>query len=234
VRIRLFVVVLAAVAAAGCGGSGTSYDTAPTTTTPPTTTRPPVSPAPVAITVFHVDKGLLRPAVVRVPGTRAVAGAALAALGVTAPVSVADGTARIDLAKATDAQVAEIVYTLTQFPTVQRVDVAGRTGLTRDDFASYVPPIFVEKPAAGAEVGQTFQVSGTASVFEATLVVQSLRSGKVIGKQTVTASEGAPGRGTFEATVHATPGALTVQVFAPSAVDGSPQHEVDVSVTVTP
>jgi hypothetical protein len=83
-------------------------------------------------------------------------------------------------------------------------------------------------------VPQTFHVSGTASVFEATLVVQLVRDGRVIEKQTVSASEGAPGRGPFDATVHATPGALTVQAFAPSAADGSPQHEVDIDVTVTP
>ncbi|MGZ4334335.1 MAG: Gmad2 immunoglobulin-like domain-containing protein, partial [Gaiellaceae bacterium] len=195
------------------------------------TTRP---PSPMALTVFRVDNGLLRPSVVRVKRTRAVAGAVLAALGVSAAVTVADGTATVDLPKATDARVAEIVYSLTQFSTIARVDVAGRSGLTRDDFASYVPPIFVETPTPGMTVPETFHVSGTASVFEATVVVQTLRDGKVLGKQTVTASEGAPGRGTFDATVHATPGRLTIQAFAPSAVDGSPQHEVDVDVDVTP
>ena len=38
------------------------------------------------------------------------------------------------------------------FPTVQRVNVAGRSGLTRDDFAAYLPPIFVESPVTGAHV----------------------------------------------------------------------------------
>jgi hypothetical protein len=90
----------------------------------------------------------------------------------------------------------------------------------------------VETPAAGTQVPGTFHVSGTASVFEATLVVQLVRDGKVILKQSVTASEGAPGRGTFDTTVHASPGAVTVAAFAPSAADGTPQHEVDVPVTV--
>jgi Immunoglobulin-like domain of bacterial spore germination len=95
-------------------------------------------------------------------------------------------------------------------------------------------PIVVERPAADEHVSPMFHVSGTASVFEATLVVQTVRDGKTIERKTVTASEGAPGRGTFEVTMHATPGRLVVRAFSPSAVDGSPQHEVDVHVVVTP
>jgi hypothetical protein len=188
----------------------------------------------MTVTVFQVDQGLLHPKLARVPSTPAVAGAALGALGVTAPVSIVDGTATVELAKATQDQVAAIVYTLTQFPTVQRVNVAGRSGLTRDDFAAYLPPIFVESPVTGAHVHTTFHVTGTASVFEATLVVQLVRNGKVLSKQTVTASEGAPGRGTFTATFTTSPGPVVVTAFAPSAEDGTPQHMVEVPVTVEP
>jgi hypothetical protein len=188
----------------------------------------------MTITVFTIEQHALRPKLERVPRTEAVAAATLGALGVAAPVTISDGTATVGLAKAPNDQVAEIVYTLTQFASVQRVDVAGRTGLTRDDFAAYVPPILVETPVPGSRVPPTFRVSGTASVFEATLVVQLVREGKVISKQTVTASEGAPGRGTFETTFNASPGALTVVAFSPSAADGTPQHEVDVPITVTP
>jgi hypothetical protein len=187
---------------------------------------------PLALTIYKTSSGTLAPTVVHVPQTRAVAAAALRALGVDAPVTISGGTATVGLDSAPDDQVASIVFTLTQFPTVQRVDVAGRSGLTRDDFAHYVPPILVDSPAPGATVASTFTVSGTASVFEATLVVQLVRDGEVLSKQTVNASQGAPARGTFSATAHASPGALTVQVFAPSAADGSPQHEVDVPVTV--
>ena len=226
---RLALLALAALAAAGCGSK------APTTTTTPTTTRTvPVSPAPMALTVFRVRGGILRPTIVRVPRTRAVAAAALGALGLAASIKIAKGTASVGLAKATEAQEAEIVFTLTQFPTVKRVDVAGRAGLTRQDFQRYLPPILVESPPAGSTVASTFHVSGTASVFEATLVVQLVRNGKIIAKRSVMASEGAPGRGPFDSMFHASPGALTIQAFAPSAVDGSPQHEVAVSVTVMP
>jgi hypothetical protein len=224
---RLLLLAVLASLAVGCGSTSTATESVTTATAPV-----PVSPKSIAVTVFRVDHGLLRPTVEHVPHTNAVASAALGALGLGAAVTISDGTASVALDKATQDQAAEIVYTLTQFATVKRVDVGGRMGLTRDDFASYVPPIFVESPAAGAEVPGTFHVSGTASVFEATLVVQLVRDGKVILKQSVTASEGAPGRGTFDTTVHATPGAVTVAAFSPSAADGTPQHEVDVPVTV--
>jgi hypothetical protein len=229
-RFRLLFLGALATLAAGCGSTPTGTGTVGTTT-PPT----PVSPKPVALTVFRVDNGLLRPRVEHVPHTAAVAEAALGALGLgAAATTISSGTATVALDHPTQDQAAEIVYTLTQFPTVQRVDVGGRKGLTRDDFSSYLPPIFVESPAAGAEVPGTFHVSGTASVFEATLVVQLVRDGKVIERRSVTASEGAPGRGTFDTTFTATPGALTVAAFSPSAADGTPQHQVDVPITILP
>ncbi|HST18832.1 MAG TPA: Gmad2 immunoglobulin-like domain-containing protein [Gaiellaceae bacterium] len=96
-----------------------------------------------------------------------------------------------------------------------------------------ITPIVVESPAEHAVVPHTFVVRGTASVFEATLVVELRRGGAVLERQTVTASEGAPGRGSFKATVHApSSGDATVVAFAPSAADGSPQHEQTVPVVV--
>jgi hypothetical protein len=225
VKAHLALLVLLILAAAACGSK---------TNAPTTTRRVPVSPAPMALTVFRVRGGILRPTIVHVPRTGALAAAALDALGLPASIEVTKGTATVGLAKATEAQQAEIVFTLTQFPTIERVDVAGRTGLGRRDFERYLPPILVETPPAGSTVASTFHVSGTASVFEATLVVQLVRNGRIIAKRSVMASEGAPGRGIFDSTFHATPGALTIQAFAPSAVDGSPQHEVAVSVTVMP
>jgi hypothetical protein len=227
VTIRVLVLAAAGLLAAGCGSGGSSAPPAASTTV---TTAPAEQRMP--LTVFRVRGGILRPAVVQVPRTTAVARAALEALGLPAPVTVSGGTAEVDLPKATDEQVAEIVYSLTQFRSVRRVDVAGRSGLTRDDVARYVPPILVETPAPGARVPPRFEVAGTASVFEATLVVEAVRDGKVLDRQTVTASEGAPGRGTFEGTLRATPGRATVRAYAPSAADGTPQHEVDVEVEV--
>src|SRR5207237_8772507 len=121
------------------------------------------------------------------------------------------------------------------FSSVQRVDVAGRTGLTRADEADYTPIILIDSPAAGATVPADIHVSGSAQVFEATLVVELLRGETVLERKTVTASTGAPERGTFSTVLHApSAGAATVVAFSPSAEDGSEQHRVAVPVTVAP
>lgn len=234
---RLLLLCAVGLIASSCGGTRTAtvtVTTAAAPTTPATTTTSTTPAGPMTVTVYKVVDGSLFPSAVRVPRTRAVAQAALGALGVAGSLTVAAGTATVDLPKATQEQQAEIVYTLTQYPSIRRVDVGGRMGLTRDDFSSYLPPIFVESPRPGADVPATFHVSGTASVFEATLVVRLLRNGAELEKRTVTASEGAPQRGTFDTTLTATPGPLQIQVYSPSAEDGSAQHEVDVVVQVKP
>lgn len=229
---RLLSLLAITLVAASCGTTTTKTVVVTTTAPPSTTTRPPVSPAPMSVVVYRVVDGALQPELAKVPRTSAVATATLGALDVGAPVTIADGTATVDLPKATQEKQAEVVYTLTRFRDVKRVDVAGRTGLTRDDFGVFLPPILVESPVAGATVPRTFHLSGTASVFEATLSVELRRDGKLLEKRTVTASEGAPGRGDFDATFTATPGRLAISVFAPSAANGSPQHQVLVVVTV--
>jgi immunoglobulin-like protein involved in spore germination len=224
----LALVPLLAVLLTACG-AGTAEEAA--STAPPTTTQ---ARTPMTITVYRVENGVPTASTVQVPATRAVAAAALRALGIEAPVTISGGTAHVALDAATDDRVTEIVYTLTAFPTVQRVDVAGRSGPTRADVGPAPAPIVVDEPAAGSSVATGFRVAGSASVYEATVVVEAVRDGKVLEKQTLTASEGAPGRGTYETTMQASPGPLTIRVFSPSAVDGAPQHEVDVEVTVTP
>jgi len=222
---RALLLALVALAS-GCGGSSSpQHET--------TTVHVPVSPSPMALTVFKVENGTLHAETVNVPATRAVAHAALGALGLGgADVTIDAGTASVQLDNPTTEQVAEIVYTLTQYSSVQRVDVGGRMGLTRDDVATFVPPILVEKPANGGTVGTTFTVSGTASVFEATLVLEVSKGTAMLSRQTVTASEGAPGRGTFSTTVHAPAGHITLAAYSRSAEDGSRQHEQDLSLTV--
>ncbi len=223
------------LAATGCSLHRTTRTVSTDGTAPPAATTNPHMPVPqMALTVYRVESGKLAPAIVHVDRTEAVAAAALRALGTGTVSSIAGGTATVDAPGASDAQIAEIVFTLTQFTSVERVDVGGRSGLTRNDFAAYEPPILVDDPAAGATVPAKLTVSGSASVFEATLVVQLVRDGEVLDKQTVTASAGAPARGTFSTTLHGSPGDATIQAFTPSAADGSPQHEVDVPVTIAP
>ncbi len=230
---RALIIIALSGAVAGCGGSNDASTTLPTTTSPPTTTAP--APAPITVTVFRVRDGHLVADAARVRGTRAVAAASLTALGLAAPISISNGTATVERDDATREQVAEMVYTLTQYPTIQRVDVAGKTGLTRADVAEFVPPILVERPAAGTTTGKAIAVSGSASVYEATVVLELRQGGKVVQKKVVTAAEGAPGRGPFSGTLVApASGHYVVAAYSQSAMDGSRQHEQDVPVTVTP
>ena len=212
--VLALLLVAAALLASACGGRNQ----------PPTGTT---------VRVFALRDGLLHAELRRAPGRRPTPAAVTAALGFAAKPTIVDGTARVDPGKLPPGRVAELVYTLTQFPSVRHVDVAGRLGLDREDVAAFVPPILIEAPADQAEVPATFVVRGTASVFEATLVVELRRNGAALERRTVTASEGAPERGSFSTTLHApSPGPATVAAFAPSAADGSPQHLQTVPVTV--
>lgn len=237
-RSRLaLVIALAFVVSsvlAACGSQTASAPTSTSVTTTPTTTGGASGP-PTSLTIYRVENGIVVPRTLQVPHTEAVATASVNALSPGAVVTIAGGTATVDLPQAPPAVVAEIVYTLTQFPTIDRVDVAGQTGLTRADVSGYAPIILIDAPAADGDVPRTIRVSGSAVVFEATLVVELVRDGKVIDTKNVTASAGAPERGTFETTLQApSPGPASVVAFAPSAEDGSPQHQVTVPVTVGP
>src|SRR5882757_7996125 len=81
---RLALLGLVAVAS-GCGGSSQPSPVTEPTTTAVTRTMP--------LTVFRVVNGALRAEAERVPETRAVARAALTALGIDAPVTINAGTA---------------------------------------------------------------------------------------------------------------------------------------------
>lgn len=234
VRGRLLLpALLAAVAlvATACGSKTTSSTTS--TTAPPTTTQPGTETMP--LTIYKVEHGLLTPTTVQIPQTKAVATSALAALGLPARVGLVGSTAVVSLNHATPAQIAEIVFTLTQFPAVHAVDVAGKHDLTRADYGRFAPLILVEAPAAHAAVGPQIQVYGTAEVFEGTLVVELWQKGKKVDEETVTASAGAPQRGLFATDLDATEvGPGTIVAYSPSAEDGSHQHEVRIPVTVAP
>lgn len=213
--VAAVAVAAAVVAASGCGGRQAAQKT-------------------TTITVFRLQNGLLHAERAEVPAEPSTPAAALDALGLHLPVTVESGNARIAAGKLDPGRVAEVVYTLTRFPGVHSVDIAGRRHLTRADVAGFVPIILVESPADGQRVPADFAVSGTASVFEATLVVELRQGGAVVVRRTVTASEGAPSRGTFSTRLRAgSAGAATVVAYAPSAADGTPQHVQRIPVTVT-
>ena len=175
-------------------------------------------------------------------------------------LGVADGTARVDLSREFEsgggslsmmARLAQLTFTLTQFSTVDSIWLAvegepvyalGGEGIvtdepmTRGSFPDQTPLILVEHPALGETVSSPLQVSGTASVFEATLRVRLVGpDGATLWEDTVTASEGAPGRGTFAVGIpFAASGEGKVVAFSPSAVDGSAQHTFEVPVILAP
>ena len=248
------------VLVAGCGNSkGKPGEPATRTSAPPppattTATSSSSMTAPkIAVRVYFVRDGRVAPVRRFVPSTPAVGQAALDALaaGPTASeranglstaigllrlsgLSIRDGEA--DLGRLTHvSQLAEgqIVYTLTQFPTVRKVRI-GDDVLDRSDLEDVTPAILVESPLPGDTVSSPIAVRGTSNTFEATMRVEIRRGSDVLVAETVTASSGSGERGTYEATldVAASPGPITLVAFEPSAENGEPIHQVEIPLTL--
>ena len=99
------------------------------------------------------------------------------------------------------AALAQVVYTLTQFPTVKAVEIDGKR-YTRADFEDETPTILVESPLPFQTVKSPLRATGTANTFEATFqydLVDSER--KLVKTHFVTATSGTGTRGTFDFTV---------------------------------
>ncbi len=171
-------------------------------------------------------------------------------------VTIEDGTARVDLSDeyasgggtlSMQARIAQVVYTLTQFRTVKRVEflvdgepveALGGEGIVIDEpqrrahWKGLLPAIFVETPAVGDRVSSPVTVKGTAMVFEATFQAEVLGpDGDVLASATVTATRGAPGRGTFGVEIaFDTPSPLrgALRVYEVSMEDGSRMNTVKI------
>ncbi|MEH0824131.1 MULTISPECIES: Gmad2 immunoglobulin-like domain-containing protein [unclassified Micromonospora] len=179
--------------------------------------------------------------------TRAEAAVGLATLvpGGVEMVRIADGTATVSPPPGfadTDARTlrlrrAQVVWTLTQFPTVRRVAFAGAdVVLARTDLADLLPRIVVTEPAIGQRVAGPVTVAGTADVYEATVSIRVLDGGgRVIGTGFTTATCGSGCRGDYRVGVAyrlATAGPGTVEVYEVSPRDGSRTHVVAVPVAL--
>jgi Immunoglobulin-like domain of bacterial spore germination/Sporulation and spore germination len=207
-----------------------------------------------------------------VPSTKAVATAAVNALlagpikvesdrGISSAVpdgtqllglTVDGGVAVVDLSSefasggagsAYDTRVGQVVYTLTQFPSVKGVSIqiegqGDSNVLKRSDYVQLLPSIWVDRPAWGASIGNPAHVTGSADVFEATFRISILdSSGKVLADQQVMANCGSGCRGTFDTTIPYTVSKAqygTLHVYEPSAKDGTPQNIRDYRVWLTP
>ncbi|MDQ3548110.1 MAG: GerMN domain-containing protein, partial [Chloroflexota bacterium] len=149
------------------------------------------------------------------------------------------------------ARLGQVVYTLTQFPTIdfvtfeldgEPVTVFGGEGVTfdrpvgRKDFEDLTPIIFVASPAVNDTVSSPLRVNGTANTFEAAFMLQILDAeGTILVEQPMMATSGTGTRGTFDTSIdfNAQPGSqITLRVFELSARDGSEVNVVEIPLTV--
>jgi hypothetical protein len=156
----------------------------------------------------------------------------------TPEVSVENGVATVELDEelSTEAR-AQIVYTLTQFPTVESVEIDGES-YTRADFEEQTPSVLVELPLAFEQVTSPLRAEGTANTFEANFAFTITDAdGDLLAENFVTATSGTGTRGTFEFSEPFTAAAgsdITLTVFENSAEDGSRMNEVEIPLTVAP
>ena len=235
---------------AGCGGDDeTTTDTGTTTASAETT----------SLRVYWLHDGKVWPALREIGQTDALAQAALDELlagpteqegsdlqfttaipedvdGVVA--SIEDGVASVELSvDLPDEPLAQVVYTLTQFVTVESVDIQGNT-LTRADFEDLTPAILVESPLAFEDVTSPLRVTGTANTFEATFSYELTDTdGLIVDENFVTATSGTGTRGTFDFTTepYTVPfdGVGALIVFERSAKDGSRINLVEIPLRMT-
>lgn len=238
--------ILAVLGLAACGGGGPGTTASTETTTPETT----------SLRAYFLLDGKVQPVSREVPTTQAVARAALdelvegptkteRELGLTtAPVGTFDGVSISDgvaepkgVINMKRQALAQLVYTLTQFPTVKAVEISGKR-YTRGDFEDETPFILVESPLPFETVGNPLRATGTANTFEATFEYEVVDpAGKIVDKSFVTATSGTGTRGTFDFRTKpftSGPGTGALLVFEYSAKDGSRIHEVRIPVQLTP
>jgi hypothetical protein len=257
------ILAAAALALAACGGEKDEATTSAPTTVAATTV------GETTVKAFFYRNAALVPVGVHVPATPAVARAALEGLLTGAPsgydttlaagaklldVTVTDGLARAmfssELGKPSRTAQAQIVATLSQFPTVHgvRIDVEGTGVVPLEDgsgdvltrpatSADYVDltalaPIFVRTPARDSTLSSPVRVAGTADVFEATLAVDVWSGTRRLATQTITASAGSGTRGTWSATLVLPTGPVKLVFYEPSAEDGRPLHPTVVELTI--
>jgi len=178
-------------------------------------------------------------------------------------ISIKKGVATVDLtsqyqsgggALSMKARLAQVVYTLTQFPTVRAVlfhldgepvNVFSGEGIVLDhpvgrkDYEDLLPVIAVDEPVAGERVTSPVRVSGSANVFEANVTVKVLdEGGHLVGKTFTTATCGTGCRGTYAVPVsfdvaREQPGTIVVS-DDDAAGTGTPPHQVRIRVVLVP
>ena len=104
--------------------------------------------------------------------------------------------------------------------------------MTRQPPEEILGPVWILTPADGRVArGGTF--GGEATVFEATVSWELVQNGTVVKRGFSTASEGAPGRGTWTGRADVPPGSYVLRAFESSAEDGRPTFVDDKPLTVS-
>jgi germination protein M len=175
-------------------------------------------------------------------------------------LNIANGLATVDLSSEFESgggslsmqmRLAQVVYTLTQFPTVKRVQfqldgepvrVFSGEGIllekpvTRGDYEELLPAILVATPAIGEEISESVNISGNSNVFEANVTAQVVTaSGKKLARDFTTATCGTGCRGdysltlAFKAQPAGSSGFVVVQ-DDDAAGQGFPPHQVRIPI----
>ena len=144
----------------------------------------------------------------------------------------ADGAAAVRLRQA------QVVFTLTQYPSVSRVDFqTGANPVGRTDFADLVPAIVVLAPVIGQHVSSPLTLTGTADTREATVNARLLDSaGREIATRFAIATCGSGCRGTYSMTLTyqgCVEQEARLEVFQISGEDGSRRDVVAIPVVLS-
>jgi germination protein M len=150
-------------------------------------------------------------------------------------------------------RLAQVVFTLTQFPTVSAVKfeldgepvtvfsgegVVLEEPVDRSDYTDQLPDVFVDRPAWRGVPNNPMHLAGMANVFEAVFQVRLLDAeGGTLAEGPIMATCGTGCWGTFDTFIpysvtHA--GWGTLQVYVASEVDGSPERLTEYPVWLTP
>lgn len=274
----IILAVMLAVGVSGCADTDPAEPPAPEPTPTPTPEPEPDAPDDeVSFNVYLVRGEALGVGLRTSPGTVAVATEAIEALleGATSEeaeaglateipdgtqllsVDIDDGVATVDMTGEFESgggslsmqlRVAQVVFTLTQFDTVERVafmldgepaEAIGGEGIIvsppvdRLDFAdNTAPAILVESPAPWQEVSSPLRVTGMSNTFEATLLYEIVDpSGRIVEEGFTTATAGSGTWGEFDFTVEygiEYEGVGALIAFEESAKDGSRINLVEI------
>jgi spore germination protein GerM len=178
-------------------------------------------------------------------------------------VSVGDGLATIDLSREFEsgggsfsmfARLAQLVYTATQFDTVDRVElrldgspvtvfssegIGIEEPMTRDDYLDLLPLVFLDRPAWGEPIGNPVRLIGKANAFEAVFQVTIVDSdGLILYDRPAMATCGTGCWGDFDVSVEYDPIELeqrgAIILWEASARDGSQTNVREYPVRLVP